>query len=252
MASGTLAAALAFVLRQEGGFVDHPADPGGATCFGITRATLARARGAPASVQDVRALTKEEACTIYRRLYWTAIRGDELPAGLDLAVFDLAVNAGPGRAIRLLQSALAVTTDGILGPHTLRAARQADPLRTIRALTEQRIRFLAGLPGWPVFGRGWRRRALLAQDTALRLAGSGPPSHPATETSMTQTKPILASRTLWANLVGLAAIAFGMLGFDTSTVDLNGFAEAAAQLVAAASFVASTVFRVAATKQLAR
>ena len=160
MASTSFPTALAFVLKVEGDFVHHPADPGGATRFGITEATLARARRSAASVEDVRALQSDEAARIYRGWYWNAIRGDDLPPGLDLAVFDIAVNSGPGRAARLLQAALSVPADGIVGPVTLDAARRSDRVRTIRALTELRLGFLSGLSAWPIFGRGWKRRTL--------------------------------------------------------------------------------------------
>jgi lysozyme family protein len=166
--------ALAVVLRQEGGFVQHRLDPGGATNFGITRETLARFRGRSASVADVRNLTETEAGIIYRRLYWDAVRGDELPPGIALTVFDAAVNSGPARALRLLQGVLSVQADGVIGPLTLKAAWQADPTETIRAFTRTRLGFLARLATWPVFGRGWRRRVLAVEQEALRLA------HPST------------------------------------------------------------------------
>src|SRR3954447_6316136 len=213
MASTSFPTALAFVLKVEGDFVHHPSDPGGATRFGITEATLARARRSAASVEDVRALQADEAATIYRGWYWNAIRGDDLPPGLDLAVFDIAVNSGPGRAARLLQAALSVPADGIVGPVTLDAARRSDRVRTIRALTELRLAFLSGLSAWPIFGRGWRRRALAAQRAALLLAGDQTAPQPQTEIPMIDTKPILTSRTVWANFVGLAAIGLGLLGF---------------------------------------
>ena len=112
--------AVGLVLQHEGGFVQHPSDPGGATKFGITRETLARARGRPVSVDDVRRPdARRRPSPIYRRLYWDAVRADELPPGLDLAVFDLAVNSGPSRAVRMLQAVLGVEADGIVGPVTL-------------------------------------------------------------------------------------------------------------------------------------
>jgi lysozyme family protein len=255
MACKNFPRSLALVLAQEGGFVDHPADSGGPTRFGITQATLARARRSEASAEDVRALTEAEAGAIYEELFWNVIRGDDLPAGLDLAMFDLAVNAGPGRAARLLQAILSVPSDGIIGPVTLAAARDVERAWAIRTLTERRLRFLSGLAGWPIFGRGWRRRAFAIERAALRLAGEDPSlphPQPRTEIPMIDTKPLLASRTLWANAVGLAAVALGLFGFDTSQLDVAGFSEAAVQLIAAASFVLSTVFRIAATKQLAR
>jgi lysozyme family protein len=163
---------LPVVLRHEGGFVQHPRDPGGATKFGITRDTLTRSRGRRVSVDDVRNLTEAEAGGIYRRFYWDAVRGDELPPGLDLAVFDLAVNSGPSRAVRMLQSVLGIEADGLVGPSTLKAARRANAEDAIRRLTRARLGFLARLPSWPVFGRGWRRRALAIEQEALRLAHS--------------------------------------------------------------------------------
>jgi lysozyme family protein len=167
--------AVELVMRHEGGFVHHPRDPGGATKFGITRETLSQATGRPVSVEDVRALTRAEAVTVYQGLYWDVVRADELPPGLDLAVFDLAVNSGPVRAVRMLQTVLGVAADGIVGPVTLSAAWQADPTETIRRLTRARLGFLGRLAAWPVFGRGWRRRVLAVEQGALRLASSSSP-----------------------------------------------------------------------------
>lgn len=165
---------VAAILRHEGGFVQHPRDPGGATKFGITRETLSQARGRTASVEDVRRLSREEAASIYRRFYWNAVRADELPRGLDHALFDLAVNSGPTRAATMLQKILGVEADGIIGPVTLRAAWEANPAETVRRLTRARLGFLSRLATWPVFGRGWRRRALAVEQEALRLASLNP------------------------------------------------------------------------------
>ena len=188
MASTSFPTALAFVLKVEGDFVHHPADPGGATRFGITEATLARARRSAASVEDVRALQSDEAARIYRGWYWNAIRGDDLPPGLDLAVFDIAVNSGPGRAARLLQAALSVPADGIVGPVTLDAARRSDRVRTIRALTNSASASSRVSP-WPIFGRGWKRRTLAAERAALLLAGDQTAPQPQTEIPMIDTAP---------------------------------------------------------------
>lgn len=272
MAASNFERALSCVLKQEGGFVDHPADPGGATSLGITRATLARARGRPVSIADVKALTRAEAAAIYRRLYWDAVAGDQLPPGLDLAVFDLAVNSGPARALRLLQRCLDVAQDGVLGPVTLGAARACEPGAAIRALARARLGFLHRLATWRVFGRGWNRRVEEVAKIALALAASssqvadnapraqrGPPQPTEVSSSpspiqkgptMTDMKSILASRTVWANVIGLAAMGLALAGIDTGDLDVDRLAEAAAQLVAAGSFVASTIFRVAATRQL--
>ncbi|WP_243367599.1 glycoside hydrolase family 108 protein [Microvirga solisilvae] len=241
---------LAIVLRHEGGFVQDSRDPGGATNFGITRQTLSRARGKSVSDDDVRCLTQEEAAAIYRQFYWDEIRADELPAGLDIALFDLAVNSGPERAVMLLQKVLGVEIDGVIGPVTLDAIRYAECIATIRALTRERLGFLSRLAIWPVFGRGWRRRVLDVEREAIRLATS---SYLTGEVSnMIDTKTIFASRTVWANLIGLAVLILGMFGFDTSGLDAGAFLEALVQLIAAGSFIASTLFRILATKQLGR
>ena len=191
MSDARFAAALAVVLRHEGGFVHHPLDPGGATNLGITRATLAAHRGRPVSVAAVRALTEAEAGEIYRRRYWAAVKADALPAGLDLAVFDLAVNSGPGRAARLLQRALGVREDGVIGPETLAAAASRDAAATVRALTEERLRFLQRLKTWKTFGRGWRRRVEDVEAESLRLAGTAGAS-PARRSASGGAAPIRA------------------------------------------------------------
>lgn len=126
MAESRFERCLAEVLAREGGYVDNPADPGGATNMGITHKTLARWRRVspwwdlPKSA--VRALEREEAACIYRALYWDICRGDALPAGIDLATFDFAVNSGPERALRTLQAVLGVAVDAIVGPETLASA----------------------------------------------------------------------------------------------------------------------------------
>lgn len=141
MPKGTFERALALVFELEGGFVQHPRDPGGATNLGITRTTLARARGRPVSVTALKALTRAEAGAIYGRFYWDPIRADELPPGLDLALFDYAVNSGPVQAVRSVQTVLGPVADGRLGPQTLAAAVAADPDDTIRALTRNASAF---------------------------------------------------------------------------------------------------------------
>jgi lysozyme family protein len=164
-------ACLPLILKHEGGYVDHPADPGGATNLGITHATLAAWRGKPVTKQDVRNLTVTEAAAIYRARYWDAVRGDELPAGVDLAVFDFAVNSGPGRAIRTLQGVLGVAQDGALGPVTMAALAKAPGKATVIVdLCDARMRFLRGLSTFATFGRGWTARVNAIEDAALKVA----------------------------------------------------------------------------------
>ena len=142
------------LLKHEGGFSDHPADPGGKTRFGITEA-VAREVGYRG---DMRELPLNLAKRIYKDRYWDAMRAEELPAAVRYAVFDAAVNSGPRQATLWLQRAVGVKDDGIIGPQTLAAVRAADPERLLRRMLAQRLRFMAGLPNWTAFGRGWARR----------------------------------------------------------------------------------------------
>lgn len=170
MAAGNFDRALAAVLKHEGGYADHPRDPGGATNLGITRATLARWRGRPVSKAEVRALTRSEAAKIYRALYWDEIAGDALPHGLDFAVFDYCVNSGASRASRALQTVAGARADGRIGRITLAAVALRDPENLIAAYCRKRLTFLERLRTFAVFGRGWRRRVHETQALALEMA----------------------------------------------------------------------------------
>lgn len=176
MTTDRFAVCLKTVLRHEGGYSDHPADPGGATNMGVTRKTLARWRGvAPWTLlpkSEVKALGKDEVARIYRSLYWDACAAGKLPNGLDLAVFDFGVNSGPDRAVRTLQEALGVETDGIAGPVTLAAAARADRHAAINAICDRRLAFLRRLATFPTFGRGWTRRVADIRAAALAVNSS--------------------------------------------------------------------------------
>jgi lysozyme family protein len=162
---------IAVVLRHEGGFVNHPRDPGGATNRGITLRTLREWRQDDSlTAEDVRALSESDAREIYLARFWNPIRGDELPPGLDLALLDFAVNSGQGRAVRVLQEVLGVATDGAIGRRTLDAVRAADAADLVRDLCRRRLAFLQRLPTWDAFGRGWRRRVEEVEREALARA----------------------------------------------------------------------------------
>lgn len=161
---------LAEVLRVEGGYVDDPRDRGGVTKFGITQATLGAAIGRAASAADVAALTLAEAGAIYRRRYWEPLRCGELPAGLDLAVFDAAVNMGPSAAARFLQQAVGAQIDGVIGAATLAAATAARTPEVIRAVSDLRRRRYRGLAGFATFGAGWSRRTDTVEALSLAWA----------------------------------------------------------------------------------
>lgn len=130
---------LADVLRREGGFVDHPADRGGPTKYGITLRTLADWRGAAVTREDIRALSSDEAAAIYRRRYveqpgFTAVADDRLRAFL----VDYAVHSGPATAVKALQRALHVEPDGVFGAQTKAALAGADAAAVYGAVYRQR------------------------------------------------------------------------------------------------------------------
>jgi len=159
--------AVKIVLEHEGGYVNHPSDPGGATNMGITIATLSDWRGRPVTKQDVRNLTVAEAGEIYRARYWQPIRGDALPPGVDLAVFDFAVNSGPSRSVSTLQRIVGVAQDGIVGPATLAAVARMPAASVILGLCDARMAFLRSLSTWGTFGKGWTARVNDVRTAAL-------------------------------------------------------------------------------------
>lgn len=169
MARENFEAVMDVIFHHEGGFVNHPKDPGGATNMGITQRTLEEWLGHSVTVEDVRGLPKATARAIYRERYWKLVRGDELPAGLDLVAMDGAVNSGPSRGVKWLQAGLGVTADGIIGPVTISAAQRAGPGAIDRAIAA-RMAFLRRLKTWGTFGKGWTRRLTETQQQAHRMA----------------------------------------------------------------------------------
>jgi lysozyme family protein len=171
-------ACLAFTLAQEGGFVDDPYDPGGATKMGITLATLRHWDHDPAlGPADVQALTRQTAASVYRALYWNALRGDSLPPGVDLSAFDFGVNAGTRRSAELLQRALGFSgdqVDGAVGPETLRAAARTGAAAVIEALAERQAAYYRGLAEFDRFGRGWLDRTERRRQAALAMLQNAP------------------------------------------------------------------------------
>jgi lysozyme family protein len=167
---GSFAACVALVLTYEGGFSDNPADPGGATNFGITQRTLEAFLGHPVTVDDVRNLSSSTADAIYRANYWNLMRCADLPAGVDLMVFDYGVNSGPATAVEALQGLVGVTQDGAIGPITLGAVANVAPLTLINELAQQRLTYLRGLSGFPTFGASWSNRVAEVQAKAQQMA----------------------------------------------------------------------------------
>ena len=151
------AKSLAQVLKEEGGYINDPQDPGGATNFGVTHTVYDDYRvnhGLP--TQSVRAISQAEVSDIYKSQYWNRIDGDSLPAGVDYATFDFAVNSGVSRASRFLQAAVGSAPDGVIGPVTV--GKVGDPKLCIDNLCDKRQAFLQSLPTFNHFGKGWTAR----------------------------------------------------------------------------------------------
>lgn len=158
------------VLVHEGGWADHPKDPGGATMKGITIGTYRAYKRREVTKQELRNISDAEVADIYRTGYWDKVQGDALPSGLDYVAFDPAVNSGPARGARWLQQALGVTADGAVGPGTLAAARAAKPVPVIQRACAIRMGFLKGLKTWGTFGKGWSRRVADVEAFAVKMA----------------------------------------------------------------------------------
>jgi lysozyme family protein len=161
------------MLAHEGGYVHHEKDPGGRTNHGVTQRVWEEWLGRPVSEKEMRALTPTMVKPLYKRKYWDACRADELVSGVDYCVFDVAVNSGPGRAIKFLQSCVGVNADGGFGPATLAAVKEAekDPARLVELYCAKRLEFLQSLKTFETFGKGWSRRVQEVKDKALKMLG---------------------------------------------------------------------------------
>lgn len=165
------ARALRVVLLHEGGVSDHPEDPGGYTVQGITLGFL-RAFGLDINndgvidKRDLIGLSAVKIANIYREKIWMPAHGEGLPAGIDLAVFDAAVNLGHPRALKLLQKALGVKADGFIGPVSWRAIKNANPGQLLDEFTARRAVYYATRPKVFWFGLGWFRRVVDVTRTA--------------------------------------------------------------------------------------
>ena len=173
MARWTYDQALSRLLTHEGGYTDHPSDPGGPTNFGITIHDYRQYVRPNATAADVRAMPLGEAKRIYREKYWDALRCDELPAGVDYAVFDYGVNSGVGRSAKVLKRVLGLdASSGSMTAPVIAAATKRKASELIVAICDERLRFLQSLRTWPVFGKGWSRRVGEVREAALAMAAA--------------------------------------------------------------------------------
>jgi uncharacterized protein (TIGR02594 family) len=211
------AAALSHVLAMEGGWANDPADPGGATNYGITITDYARFRrialsasNRPALEGELRRIDQETVRTIYRTRYWLPARCPQLPTAVALMHFDAAVNHGPGRAARMLQEAAGVLVDGDIGSGTLAAVRSADPITLAERYASIRRAAYRRLPIFARFGRGWLRRV----DATLAAAKKFSRTIPSKETSMTVNEPKwwAQSLTVWGTVITALSTVLPIIG----------------------------------------
>ena len=156
--SNKFSEALEVILHHEGGYVNHPKDPGGETNLGVTKRVYEDFGGE----KEMKDLTKEDVEPIYKKNYWDRVKGDDLPEGLDLCIFDFAVNAGPGRAAKFIQRLVNTTVDGGIGPNTLKCINDHVEHYGVSTAIDQyqseRQNYYESLSNFETFGRGWTRR----------------------------------------------------------------------------------------------
>lgn len=162
--------ALKHILKYEGGYVNHPDDPGGMTNLGVTKRVWEEWTGKPAGEQEMRSLTPAMVSPLYKKRYWDAVRGDDLPSGVDLCVFDCAVNAGVSRASKFLQQAIGVPADGVIGPKTLAAVTAKPAEEVIEAFCDLREAHFKSLSTFNVFGKGWMNRLNSVEAESIHMA----------------------------------------------------------------------------------
>jgi len=162
--------AFSHVIQSEGGYANDPLDPGGETNLGVTKRAWEEYIGQQADEAEMRSLTAEIVKPFYKAKYWDKIKGDDLPSGVDYAAYDLAVNSGPARAAKYLQQIAGVPVDGVIGPKTLAAIKEAPADEVVDALCGMRMDFLKALPTFDVFGKGWTRRVAEVEEKAKGMA----------------------------------------------------------------------------------
>lgn len=157
------------MLQSEGGFANHSSDPGGMTNLGVTKATWENWIGRESNEAEMRNLTPEKVEPMYRKKFWDAVRGDELKVGIDYLMFDFAVNAGAGRAIKTLQTAIGVPADGGFGPVTMASMKSYEPVKLIERFSQAKEDFYRSLNTFDVFGKGWLNRVERVKGEALTM-----------------------------------------------------------------------------------
>jgi lysozyme family protein len=168
---GNFKECLDLVLKSEGGWVNHPSDPGGETNLGVTKRVWEEYVGHP--VESLKKLTKEEVAPLYEQKYWRPCYGEVLPRGLDFVVFSMGINAGTGRSIKLLQSSIGCVPDGVIGPTTRKLISDSNSATLIAKFSESRREYYRSLKNFPIFGKGWLSRVDREESEALNMAKNG-------------------------------------------------------------------------------
>jgi lysozyme family protein len=163
--------AFKMMLASEGGYVNHPSDPGGMTNLGVTKRVWEEWTGKESNEAEMRALTPEMVEPLYKKRFWDACRCDEMPSGIDYLVFDFAVNAGPGRSAKILQTAVGVTPDGGIGPMTLAAVNKFESDELIEKFSQAKEDFYRSLNTFETFGKGWLNRVAAVKIKANTMLG---------------------------------------------------------------------------------
>tara|TARA_Y100000004_G_scaffold195630_1_gene263190 strand:+ start:5904 stop:6413 length:510 start_codon:yes stop_codon:yes gene_type:complete len=160
---------LIMLLKHEGGFVNHPRDPGGMTNLGVTKKVYEEWMGREVTEQEMRDLQPKDVRDLYKKNYWDRCKCDDLPSGLDFAVFDWAVNSGTGRASKGVQKACGAEPDGAIGPKTLALVEGQNTEYMIEKFGEIRQKFYESLSTFDTFGKGWTRRNKETTEQALKM-----------------------------------------------------------------------------------
>lgn len=162
---------LDLVLQSEGGWVNHPSDPGGETNLGVTKRVWEEWVGHP--VESLKKLTKDDVAPLYEQKYWRPCYGEVLPRGLDYSLFTFGVNAGPGRSVKLLQQSLGLVCDGIIGPRVREKLSNSNIADVIQRFTKLRREYYRSLATFSIFGRGWIARTNKEEQEALNMVKNG-------------------------------------------------------------------------------
>ncbi|WP_427145174.1 glycoside hydrolase family 108 protein [Rhizobium pisi] len=210
---------------NEGGWSDHPDDPGGATMKGIIQReydAFRKRKGRP--LQSVRYITDDEVAEIYRSQYASKVRFDDLPAGVDYATLDGAINSGVSRGSKWLQGALGVKTDGVIGNQTVSAAVASDAVKTIKKMCGARSSFLHGLSTFKVFGKGWSARVARVEATSVAMAQKSRGAQPSgiAASALIESESAKKNSTSASGTAGASALGSGTSATQVDWTHLTG------------------------------